>query len=45
MTRPFPFGEYWAIRTNAGLCVFVSDEEAYEAWSAAQNGLEGGERT
>lgn len=43
MTRPFAFGDYWAIRTEQGLRVYVNDTEAYEAWHDAQSCMEGSE--
>lgn len=33
MSRPFPMGEYWAVRENGKLYVFVSDRDAYEFWA------------
>ena len=32
MSRPFPMGEYWAVRENGKLLVFWNDRDAYEYW-------------
>lgn len=34
MSRPFPMGEYWAVRVNGTLRVFCTDRDAYDFYYA-----------